>query len=128
MKTLACAIMFTNAALFFFGAVQHAGVAIGPLHEPLIVPAAIVEGLCGLSLVFGGAAVSIHRRAFRVAISANLFALAGVLLGVVALALGAGPRTRSNTIYHEIMLVLIAASLLFLRQTSKKTVSQVPQR
>ncbi len=37
--------MIANAALFLFDAVQHAGVAIGALHEPRIVPAAIVEAV-----------------------------------------------------------------------------------
>ena len=30
--------MIADAALFFFGAVQHAGVAIGPYREPRISP------------------------------------------------------------------------------------------
>ena len=72
--------MITNSALFFFGAVQHAGFAIGSFHEPRIIPAAIVETLCGLSLLCGARAVLIHSRAeWRVALIANLVALGGVL-------------------------------------------------
>jgi hypothetical protein len=44
----------------------------------------------------------------------NVAALSGVLLGMAALAVGAGPRTASNDLYHRIMLLLIAASILFL--------------
>jgi len=40
--------------------------------------------------------------------------LGGVLLGIAALAAGAGPRTASNDLYHRIMLLLIGASLLIL--------------
>ena len=36
---------------------QHAGVAIGPLHEHLIVPASVIEALCALTLSWGAAAV-----------------------------------------------------------------------
>src|SRR6516162_3069741 len=107
--------MITNSALFFFGAVQHAGFAIGSFQEPRIVPAAIVETLCGLSLLCGARAVLIHSRAeWRVALIANLVALGGVLLGMASLAAGLGARTASNDLYHRIMLILIAASVVIL--------------
>ena len=105
--------MIANAVLFFFGAAQHAGIAIGPLHEPRIIPATIVETLCGLSLLWGAVAVfghSVVRR--RVVLISNFVALAGVLLGMAALAAGAGPRTASNDSYHRIMLILIGASVI----------------
>jgi hypothetical protein len=57
MRTFLGCVMISNAALFFFGALQHAGIAIGRFHEPRIVPATIVESLCGLSLVWGVAAL-----------------------------------------------------------------------
>jgi hypothetical protein len=59
MKTLITALMLGDAALF--GALQHAGVAIGPLHEPLIVPASVFEVLCALALSWGAAAVLNNR-------------------------------------------------------------------
>ena len=111
-------LMASNAVLFFFGAVQHAGVVIGPFREPRILPATIVETLCGLALGWGAVAVfgpSVTK--WRVALITNLVALAGVVLGVRAIAAGAGPRTASNDLYHVIMLVLIAASLVLLFAT-----------
>src|SRR6266700_2453379 len=57
MKTLLGFLMIANAALFFFGAVQHIGVTIGRFHEPRIIPAAIVETICGISLAWGAAIV-----------------------------------------------------------------------
>lgn len=105
--------MIANAALFFFGAVQHTGVVIGPFHEPLIIPAAIVETLCGICLLWG--AISLfHKTRWRTALVANFIALAGVVLGMVALAVAAGPRTASNDLYHRIMLSLIAAAVIVL--------------
>jgi hypothetical protein len=50
----------------------------------------------------------------RAPLIANLVALAGVLLGMAALAAGRGPRTASNDLYHHIMLVLIGVSLAIL--------------
>jgi hypothetical protein len=116
MKGILGVIMLANAALFFFGAVQHVGITIGPFREPRIVPAAIVEIICGISLTT--AAVITFTRTWLTFWSAplfgNLIALAGVLLGIVALAAGRGPRTASNDLYHRIMLVVIAVSIAVL--------------
>jgi hypothetical protein len=115
MKILLGCLTIANAALFFFGAVQHAGISIGHFHEPRIIPAAIVESLCGLSLVWGATAVFGNSAAkWRTALIANLVPLGGVLLGMAALAAGRGPRTASNDLYHHIMLALIVTSLLIL--------------
>jgi hypothetical protein len=115
MKTLLATLMFLNAALFVFGAAQHAGVSIGPFHEPRIIPAAIVETLCALALIWGGAAVLRGSgKAWRAALIGNLVAITGVIIGMVALAHGRAPRTASNDLYHRIMLILAAASLVIL--------------
>ena len=115
MKIFLACLMIANAALFFFGAVQHAGVRIGSFHEPHIIPAAVVESICGLSLIWGVTAVLSHSAvAWRTALIANLVPLGGVLLGMAALAAGRGPRTASNDLYHHIMLVLIGAGVLIL--------------
>ncbi len=115
MRALLGLFMISNGALFLFGAIQHAGVAIRPFHEPRIIPATIVEALCGFSLVWGTVAVLRHSNdLWRVALITNLVALGGVLLGMAALAVGAGPRTSTNDLYHRVMLVLIVGSLLIL--------------
>lgn len=44
MRILLGSLMFSNAELFLLGALQHAGVAIGPYREPRIIPATIVDG------------------------------------------------------------------------------------
>jgi hypothetical protein len=112
MRRILELVLIADAALFFFGAVQHTGVAIGPLREPVIVPAAIVEAICGIALLSGAVAFLVQaRKAWAVAMAGNLVALGGVLLGMAALAAGAGPRTASNDLYHRIMLVLIGAGL-----------------
>ncbi len=115
MKNVAGLLMVANAALFFFGSVQHAGVAVGQFHEPFIIPAAIVEGLCGLCLLWGAVALFRGwRTRWRVALIANVIALGGVLLGIVALAIGAGPRTASNDLYHRVMLIVVVTVILIL--------------
>jgi len=115
MKTAAGSLMTANAGLFFFGAVQHLGFAIGPFHEPHILPAAIVESICGLCLLWGATAIFLRSTGhWLTALIANLVAFAGVMLGMVALALGRGPRTASNDLYHRIMLTLVAGAVLIL--------------
>jgi hypothetical protein len=115
MRILLGWVMVSNAALFFFGALQHAGIALGRFHEPRIIPATLVEAICGLSLVWGALAVFGHSTLrWRSPLIANLVALGGVLLGMASLAAGKGPRTPSNDLYHHIMLALIGTSLLIL--------------
>ena len=122
MKPLLTALMLGNAALCVFGALQHAGVAMGSLHEPTILPASIVEVLCALALSWGAAAVlKQSRKAWRAAFIGNLVAIIGVAIGIVALALGAGPRTASNDLYHGIMLALATASLVILLVPAGRT-------
>jgi hypothetical protein len=58
VKALLELVIAANAVLFFFGAVQHAGVAVGRFHEPQIIPAAIVETTCGVDLVWGATALA----------------------------------------------------------------------
>jgi hypothetical protein len=115
MKPILGIVMLANAALFFFGAIQHVGITLGRFHEPRIIPAAIVETICGISLTWGAATI-LGRGVlgWGAPLISNLIALAGVCLGMVALALGRGPRTASNDLYHHIMLILIGVSLLVL--------------
>jgi hypothetical protein len=107
------------AATFFVGALFHLGLRIPlgftVLAEPRIIPATIVEGLCGLGLAVGGYAVLAGKSwAWSAVTGAHAFALGGVLLGITALALGGGPSTELNTIYHRVMLVALVAGLGFL--------------
>ncbi|HMK28178.1 MAG TPA: hypothetical protein VK473_00740 [Terriglobales bacterium] len=106
--------MSANAALFVFGAVQHLGLTMGPFHEPHIIPAAMVESLCALALIAGVIAIKRRSRRWGVAVTANVVAICGVVLGIIALAAGRGPRTASNDLYHRIMLTLAGASLVIL--------------
>jgi|GEM_PF-1687118 hypothetical protein len=114
MRVAVAAVMYANAALFFFGALQHAGISLGRFHEPYILPAAIVETICGLALAAGASAALTGWRPFGMALLGNVVALAGVLLGKAALAAGRGPRTASNDLYHNLMLVLIGVSIVLL--------------
>jgi hypothetical protein len=122
------------AATFFFGALLHLGVRIplgfAVLAEPTILPATIVESLCGLALLISAFAVLTRMSfAWTAAFAAHAFALGGVMLGIVALAVGGGPSTDLNTIYHRVMLVaLVAVLALLLTPTGRAALSRTPVR
>ena len=107
-------LLVVEAATFFLAASLHQGLQIplgfAVLAEPPIMPATIVETLCGLTLATAAIAVGAGWRWARVvAIAAHLFSIGGVALGMVALAAGRGPRTELNSTYHlTIMLVMLA--------------------
>ena len=46
----------------------------------------------------------------RATVIGNAIALVGVITGMVALAVGAGPRTGTNDLYHRLMLTAIGVS------------------
>jgi hypothetical protein len=106
-------LMTANAILFLLGSILHAGYPIGSFHEPRILPASIVEGLCAFLLASGATTVFMGTAHWRLAaLVANFVSMAGVLLGMAALAVRAGPRTRSNDLGHVAMLLLIAICLV----------------
>ncbi len=111
--TVISALIVVEAITFLLATLLHLGIPI-PLgfSEPRIILAAIVEGLCALLLSLSAYAVFARKTwAWRVAIAAHAFAVAGVLLGITALALGRGPSTEANTIYHRVMLVVLVVVL-----------------
>jgi hypothetical protein len=121
MRILLAVVMISNAVLFFFASLLHAGIVVGRLHEPQIIPATVVEVICGTFLARGALAVLHHLASERrVALIGNLVALGGVVLGMASLAAGKGPRTASNDLYHRLMLILIAASIVILFLIRKK--------
>ena len=108
-----------EAVTFLLGASLHLGIRIplgfAVLAEPRMIDATIVEGLCGLFLAISAYAVFTRRRwAWPAAIAAHAFAVAGVLLGIGALAAGLGPTTELNYVYHRVILVVLVAGLALL--------------
>src|SRR6266700_2034755 len=121
--TVISVLMVLEAITFLLAAMLHLGIQF-PLgfSEPQIIPATIVEGLCGIFLAVGAYAVFAHMSwAWTAAIAAHVFAVAGVLLGITALALGAGPSTEANTIYHRVILVVLIVVLALLATPGART-------
>ena len=109
-------LMVLEAITFLLAAMLHMGIQF-PLgfSEPQIIPATIVEGLCGIFLAVSAYGVIARKTwAWGGAVAAHVFAVAGVLLGITALALGAGPSTEVNTVYHRTILVVLVIVLALL--------------
>ncbi len=110
-------IVVCEAIVFLFASALHTG-AFG---VPSLFAAMIVEGLCGLGCVLSAYAVFAHKSwARKTAIIVQILILAGVLLGVFALARDASIRTPLNVGLHVVMLVLIVIGLFLLALRSTR--------
>ncbi|MER6510533.1 hypothetical protein ABT158_27180 [Nonomuraea sp. NPDC001636] len=104
--SLAYALIFAGAALL------HAGLTVGPLSQPVVPPAVVVETLCALGLLAGGHGALTRRRwAWDGLVYTHAGALGGVLIGILALALHPSAATTLSTWFHDTMAVLLAAGL-----------------
>ena len=110
-------VMVVEALSFFIGAYLHtgAGIRVGgaAIDEPRIIAAAIVETICGVALLAGGALLAGRLRDRRGwAIGAYGIAIGGVVLGMLTLDFDLGPRTRLNDVFHVVVLTILSLGLL----------------
>ena len=123
-------LIIAEAITFLLAALLHVGVPI-PLgfSEPQIIPAAVVEGLCGLLLAVSVYALFAGKAwARRMAIAAHIFAVAGVLLGIVVLSLRGSLSTEANTFYHRTILVVLIVTLVLLATPGARVISGYDRR
>ncbi|MGH7571417.1 MAG: hypothetical protein ACREMK_06190 [Gemmatimonadota bacterium] len=123
-------IVGIEAIAFMIAAVLHLGVPLPVgFDEPVIIPAAIAEGLIGIFLAIAALALlASDRLAWPLAVAAHVFGITGVLVGTFALAVGAGPSTEANTIYHRVALaVLVAVLVLLLTERGRRAAGREPR-
>jgi hypothetical protein len=102
----------------------HIPLGFATLQEPLNIPAAIVETLCGIALTIGAVAlIARHPRAWLRALGGQLFTLGGFILGIIAVARGGGGGDDPvNNVFHRVMLVLgLLGSYAMLRRGRRDT-------
>jgi hypothetical protein len=117
-RSVVLPLLTTLSVSFLLGALTHAGVRL-PLEftsvdEPTIVPAAIVEAIISAGFAVAAFTELTRSRYARLAFRLSLrLGIAGVLLGMLALALGRGPRSELNDVFHVVVLIvmLLAARL-----------------
>jgi hypothetical protein len=109
-------IIGLEAIGFLLAALLHVGVPLPVgFWEPVIMPAAIAEGLIGFFLAIAALAlVAGDRLGWPLAVAAHVFGVAGVIVGMIALAVGAGPSTEANETYHRVALIVLVAILALL--------------
>jgi DMSO/TMAO reductase YedYZ heme-binding membrane subunit len=119
VRTTVALLAAVYAATFVVAVLLHLGVKLplgfAVLDEPRRPFAVIVEGAAGIGLGVGAFACFTQKAwAWAAVTGAHAVALAGVLWGMVAVAAGRGPHTQLNDRYHQVMVVLLAATLLLL--------------
>ena len=98
-----------EAASFLAAAAVHGGVVLERYRH---AEAAAAETVIGLVLLAGiGLTRAPHPWAVRGVFAAQAFALAGTLIGLIAIALGIGPQTFADVAYHLAILVILATGI-----------------
>lgn len=99
-----------QAALFAAASLVHAGVLLGG-HEHS--RAAIAEGVIALALLAGLIASLVRPASTRtIALVTQGFALLGTLVGTFIIAVGVGPQTTADYVFHAVLLALLVSGLV----------------
>ena len=108
-RTVARALLFFEAATFALAAAIHRGMLLdGHRHAE----AATAETVIALVLLAGLVLTFLPQPwPPRVEVAVQAFALVGVLIGLVSIAVGVGPRTVADVAYHLAILAVLAVGL-----------------
>jgi len=103
-------LLWLEAAIFAVAALVHSGILLeGFAHRR----AAIAESAIAVVLLAGAAFASMQPSWTRAAgLAVQTFALLGTLLGLVMVAIGDGPRTVPDVVYHLGMVVVLLWGLV----------------
>jgi len=128
-------LLAVDLLLFAGGAVAHSGIAVplgfGTWEEPLVVPAAIIEGLGAAGLLVTLAAVAARASwAYRMCWWALWYCFAGVLWGMARLAIGSIPEahTMSNDFLHIGMILVTTVAVVRRAGLRSRVVAQPRSR
>lgn len=102
--------MFFEGAAFIAAALTHFGVLIrGYEHQQ----AGTAESLIGIVLLIGFALSWIRPRLTRgIGLAVQAIALCGTLVGIFTIAIGVGPRTAPDIVYHGIIVIALVSGLV----------------
>jgi hypothetical protein len=101
--------MIVEAVSFAVAARIHSGHLIAGYEHPR---ARIAETVIALVLLVGLAVTWIRPALLRpVGLAAQGFALLGTLVGLFTIAIGIGPRTLPDVLYHVVIVVVLALGL-----------------
>jgi hypothetical protein len=120
-------LMAVDSASLLVAALLHLDIGIplgfAEIRGEWFPRAAIPEIVTALVLALGvGAMLVAPRRAWWVAVAAHTFAALAVTVGLFTIAIGVGPQTAPDVVYHLTLLVVLAVGLIaLLRQQRRPT-------
>jgi hypothetical protein len=102
--------MFVEAASFLTAASVHFGLLIkGYEHQK----AGTAESVIAIVLLIGLALTWVRPRLTRTfGLAAQGFALFGTLVGIFTIAIGVGPGSRPDIVYHIIIVIILVSGLV----------------
>jgi hypothetical protein len=102
-------LLLIEAAVFLLAASAHLGWTVTGYEH---MRAATAESVIASALLLGFIlTIAIPRRVWAIGMTAQIFALLGTVIGVVMVAIGVGPQTGPDIIYHALMLILLCAGI-----------------
>jgi hypothetical protein len=101
--------LLVEGASFLVASLIHAGWLISGYEH---AKARIAEGIIAIVLLIGvGLSWKGADSVRRVGVAAQGFALLGTLIGLFTVAVGVGPRTTPDNIYHIVILLVLVSGL-----------------
>jgi len=116
-RTALVLVLLFETGLFYAASLLHTGAVVGGyMHSR----AAIAEGVIG-TILAAGVVLALLRPAQtpQIALWAQAIALTGTLVGAFTIAIGIGPQTRVDHIYHAVMLTVLTLGILAARQAGR---------
>jgi hypothetical protein len=99
-----------EALLFAVAALVHAGIAFrGFEHARAATAEGVIAAILALGLI---GCLAMSKRVRVVALVAQGFALLGTLVGAFTIAIGIGPQTKTDLMFHVLLLLLLPFGLL----------------
>ncbi|MEZ2409021.1 hypothetical protein AB6806_19630 [Bosea sp. RCC_152_1] len=108
-RTKLAFILLVETLLFALASLVHAGVlASGFEHGRAMIAEGVIAAVLGLGLL---ALLTCPARGPFIALAAQGFALLGTLVGAFTIAVGVGPQTRGDSVFHVVLLVVLLAGI-----------------
>jgi hypothetical protein len=103
--------LICEVALFALASLAHGGRLVsGYEHLRAAIAEAVIAGVLAAGLV---AFLALPRLARRIALAVQIFALVGVLAGLVAVAMGMASQSMPDLILHGVLILVLLLGFLF---------------
>ncbi len=104
-------LLIGEVVVFALASLAHGGWLVpGYGHRRAAIAEAVIAGVLAVGLV---GFLALPRFARRTALAVQIFALVGVLAGLLAIAVGVGPQTTPDLILHAVMILMLLLGFLF---------------